>query len=78
MRARTSVDIDTYHTETDRRFAELLLDGRELRFDASDQMTPDIGAGLLWSEITAWVAGTSSLDQFVTTIDEAVANSNES
>jgi alpha-glucoside transport system substrate-binding protein len=78
LSARTSIDIETYHTDTDRRFAELLLDGRELRFDASDLMTPDIGAGLLWTEITAWVAGTSSTDDFVTTIDEAIANSNGS
>jgi alpha-glucoside transport system substrate-binding protein len=77
LSARTSVDIDTYYTDTDRRFAALLLDGRELRFDASDLMTPDIGAGLLWTEITAWVAGTSSLDQFVTTIDDAIAVSND-
>jgi alpha-glucoside transport system substrate-binding protein len=77
LSARTSVDIETYHTDTDRRFAELLLDGRELRFDASDLMTPDIGAGLLWSEITAWVAGTTSTDVFVTTIDDAIASSKE-
>jgi alpha-glucoside transport system substrate-binding protein len=77
LSARTSIDIETYHTDTDRRFAELLLDGRELRFDASDLMTPDIGAGLLWREITAWVAGTTSTDAFVTTIDAAIASSNE-
>jgi alpha-glucoside transport system substrate-binding protein len=75
LSARTSVDLDTYYTDTDRQFAELLLDGRELRFDASDLMPPEIGSGLLWSEITAWVAGTSSLDSFVTTIDDAVASS---
>jgi len=78
LSARTSVDVDTYYTPNDRRFVELLLDGRELRFDASDQLPPEIGAGLLWSEITAWVAGTSSLDQFVATIDDAVAASDES
>jgi alpha-glucoside transport system substrate-binding protein len=77
LSARTSIDIETYHTDTDRRFAELLVDGRELRFDASDLMTPDIGAGLLWSEITAWVAGASSTDQFVTTIDDSIASSTE-
>ena len=70
--------MDTYYTPDDRHFVELLLDGRELRFDASDQLPPEIGAGLLWSEITAWVAGTSSLDQFVATIDDAVAASDGS
>ncbi len=75
LSARTSVDLDTYYTDTDRQFAEVLLDGRELRFDASDLMPPEIGSGLLWREITAWVAGTSSLDSFVTTIDDAIAAS---
>ena len=73
LSGRTSVDLDTYYTDADRQFAEVLLDGRELRFDASDLMPPKIGSGLLWSEITAWVAGTSSIDSFVTTIDDAIA-----
>ena len=73
LSARTSIDIDTYHTDTDRLFAHLLTDGRELRFDASDLMAPEIGSGLLWQEITKWTAGTTSIDDFVTTIDEAVA-----
>jgi hypothetical protein len=38
-------------------------------------MSPEIGTDLLWAEISAWVAGTSSLDQFVSTIDDAIANS---
>ena len=75
LSARTSVDPDTYYTDTDRQFAEVLLDGRELRFDGSDLMPPEIGSGLLWREITAWVAGTSSLDSFVATIDDAIAAS---
>ena len=75
LSGRSSVDVDTYYTDADRRFAELLSDGRELRFDASDLMPPEVGTDLLWSEITAWVAGTSSLDQFVSTIDDAIANS---
>ncbi len=72
LSARTSVDVETYYTETDQLFAALLLDGRELRFDASDAMPPEIGSGLLWREITSWTAGTTSLDDFVTTIDDAV------
>ena len=75
LSARTSVDPDTYYTDTDRQFAEVLLDGRELRFDASDLMPPEIGSGLLWRDITGWIAGTSSLDGFVTTIDDAIAAS---
>jgi alpha-glucoside transport system substrate-binding protein len=74
LSARTSVDVDTYHSESDRELARLLTDGRALRFDASDLMPPDIGAGLLWREITQWIAGTIDIDEFVTTIDEAVSS----
>jgi alpha-glucoside transport system substrate-binding protein len=77
LSARTSVDLATYYTDTERRIAEVLLDGRELRFDASDLMHPDLGSGLLWDEITTWVSGTSTLDSFVTTIDDAIAASRE-
>ncbi len=72
LSGRTSVDVESYYTDTDQLFANLLLDGRELRFDASDVMQPEIGSGLLWREITSWTAGTMSLDEFVTTIDDAV------
>jgi alpha-glucoside transport system substrate-binding protein len=75
LSARTSVDLDTYYTDADRQLAEVLLDGRPLRFDASDLMPAEIGAGLLWTEISAWIAGASSLDQFVSTIDDAIAAS---
>jgi alpha-glucoside transport system substrate-binding protein len=78
LSARSSVDVDTYYSGSDRRLAALLLDGREIRFDASDLMPPEIGSGLLWAEITAWIAGTSSLDDFVTTIDDAIEASNTS
>lgn len=77
LSARTSVDLTTYYTESEQRFAEVLLDGRELRFDASDLMPPDLGSDLLWNEITTWVNGSSTLDAFVSTIDDAVAASNE-
>jgi len=77
LSARTSVDVTTYYTESEQRIAEVLLDGRKLRFDASDLMPPDLGSGLLWNEITTWVAGSSTLDTFVTTIDDAIAASDQ-
>lgn len=70
----TGVDLDSYYTDTDRRFASLLREGRDVRFDASDLMPSDIGSGLLWTEITSWIAGTTVLDDFVATMDEAFAD----
>jgi alpha-glucoside transport system substrate-binding protein len=78
LSARSSVDLDTFYAGSDRRLAALLLDGRELRFDASDLMPPEIGSDLLWGEITSWTAGRSSLDDFATTIDNAIADSGAS
>jgi len=70
----TTVDLDTYYTDTDRRFAELFRDGRDVRFDASDLMPSGIGSGLFWREITLWIAGTTTLDEFVAIMDASYAD----
>ena len=70
----TTVDLDTYYGNTDRRFAELLREDRTLRFDASDVMPSAIGSGLFWSEITEWVAGSIDLDELIETMDAAYAD----
>ena len=72
--AATTVDLGGYYTDTDRQFAELFRDGRDVRFDASDQMPAAIGSDLLWREITSWIAGTTTLDEFVATMDAAYAD----
>lgn len=51
---RTTIDLDAYD-ELDRRFVELLIDGRPVRFDASDSMLSDVREVLL-DEITTFVA----------------------
>ncbi|HSL72847.1 MAG TPA: ABC transporter substrate-binding protein [Ilumatobacteraceae bacterium] len=73
LSGRTSIDVETYHTDSDRQLAQWLTDGRELRFDASDGLPPEIGSGLLWREITRWTAGSIGVDEFVATIDAAMA-----
>lgn len=73
LSGRTSVDPGSYHTDADQGLAELLLDGRPLRLDASDAMPPEVGAGLLWREMTSWVSGVTSTDQLVVSIDDALA-----
>lgn len=72
--ARQDVDPESYFTSTDRRFAALLEEDRVLRPDATDAMPPAIGSDLVWSEITSWIAGATTLDEFVTTIDTAYAD----
>jgi len=71
--ARTSVDHDTYYRGASQRFSKLLADAPVSRFDASDVMPAAVGSGLLWTQITAWIAGTITLDELITSIDEALA-----
>ena len=51
--------------------AELIANAEVLVFDGSDQMDPDFGAGLFWSEITRWVSGDISYDEMARHLDAA-------
>jgi alpha-glucoside transport system substrate-binding protein len=66
---RDSLDPATYYSGVDSRFARLLLDADLTRFDGSDVMPPPIGADLLWSQITQWIAGAITLDELVEAVD---------
>ncbi len=70
---KTTFDPAAYPNDAQRRLAELLTSASTLAFDASDQMPASIGSGLLWEEISAWVAGAEPYDAFSARIDEAIA-----
>jgi alpha-glucoside transport system substrate-binding protein len=70
--ARTAVDHDSYYDGASRRLSELLTDAPVSRFDASDVMPAAVGSGLLWTQITAWIAGTITLDELITSVDEGL------
>ena len=72
--ARRDVDADSYFAATDRRFAELISEARTLRPDATDAMPPDIGADLVWREITSWISGATAFEEFAETLDAAFAD----
>jgi len=55
------------------QLTEALEDAGAVAFDASDQMLPEIGSGLLWEEITKWVAGVETYGDLATTLDVARA-----
>lgn len=69
--ARTNVDLDGYYTGVDRRFSGLLQTSGVTRFDASDQFDSVVREALL-DGITAWIAGRTTLDELLTSLDEAV------
>jgi alpha-glucoside transport system substrate-binding protein len=62
-------DTSLYSSDLDRQFAELLTSADVVRFDASDLMPGEVGAGSFWKEGTNYVAGTNSLDDFVENVD---------
>lgn len=71
---KSSFDSATYPTDAQRRIAQLLTTAPTLAFDASDQMPASIGAGLLWQDITIWVAGLVTYDTITQGLDAAFAD----
>jgi alpha-glucoside transport system substrate-binding protein len=70
LSARSSVDPQTYYQPDDRRLAELILDDRDSRFDASDQF-PSTIRDVFLDDITAWIAGVLSYDDLAGELDAA-------
>jgi alpha-glucoside transport system substrate-binding protein len=70
LSAKSSISEDEY-PGVEKEFIALLATSDIQVFDASDQMHPDIGSGLLWAEITKWVGGAISYNKFAETIDTA-------
>ena len=61
--------LDWYTTDIDRRIAEILLNAETVRFDASDLMPPEVGAGTFWSSTVDYVTGSIDLDGALQEID---------
>ena len=49
--------------------AEILADATAVRFDGSDLMPGEVGAGSFWKEMTAWISGSEDLDTALKNID---------
>lgn len=63
--------LDWYSNDVDRGVAEIILNATSLRFDASDLMPGEVGAGSFWKGMTDWVSGTVDLDTALSEIDAA-------
>ena len=66
-----SIAPDDYAADTREVFAEVAAGDPQLVIDASDAMPPGIGSDLLLAEISRWIGGSITYDQFATTLDEA-------
>lgn len=61
--------LDWYGNDIDKGVAEILAGATSVRFDGSDLMPGEVGAGSFWKEMTAWVSGSESLDDALSNID---------
>jgi alpha-glucoside transport system substrate-binding protein len=64
----TGVSLDWYPSDTQRGYAEILMNADTFRFDGSDLMPGAVGTGSFWTGATEWVGG-KSLDEVLPAID---------
>jgi len=64
-------DTELYTSPLDQTLAEILVEADPVRFDGSDNMPSEVGAGSFWREGTNWVLGTNDLDTFLDNVEES-------
>ena len=62
-------DTELYSSPLDKTLAEILVEADPVRFDGSDVMPGEVGAGSFWREGTNWVLGTNDLDTFLDNVE---------
>lgn len=62
-------ELSWYTNDVDRKVAEIIQNATSVRFDGSDLMPGQVGAGSFWKEMTAYVSGAKSLDEALKAID---------
>lgn len=61
--------LDWYVDPVSRKVAEILQNATTFRFDGSDLMPSEVGAGSFWKEMTSYVSGSINLDTALKDID---------
>ena len=61
--------LEWYGNDIDKGVAKILADATSVRFDGSDLMPGQVGAGSFWKEMTSWVSGSEDLDTALKNID---------
>jgi alpha-glucoside transport system substrate-binding protein len=62
---------DMYGVPLERGIAELVAQATSFRFDGSDLMPGEVGAGSFWKGMTDWVSGAADLDTVLAEIDKS-------
>ena len=71
-----SFDVSLYPNETIRKIArDVLYKATVLRFDGSDLMPAQVGAGTFWTEPIKWLSGQQDLDTTLNAIDASFPKS---
>ena len=60
---------DMYGSSLEQGIAALVANATSFRFDGSDQMPGEVGAGTFWTGMTDWVSGAADLDTVLAEID---------
>ena len=64
-------DISLVTDPLEQTFAKLLVESDVFRFDGSDLMPGEVGAGTFWSEMVEWVVGNKSTDEALAAIEDS-------
>jgi alpha-glucoside transport system substrate-binding protein len=66
---QNDASIEWYTDPIYKKIAQTMQQSTAVRFDGSDMMPGEVGAGTFWSEITAYINGTHDLDTVLNNID---------
>ena len=66
--------LSDYTNSVDKKAAEIIANASSARFDGSDLMPSEVGAGSFWKGMTDYVSGSADLDQALTTIQNGWKN----
>jgi len=69
LAAQKTATPDMYGVELEKGIAELVQEATSFRFDGSDLMPGEVGAGSFWEQMTSYVAGSIDLDTALKEID---------
>jgi alpha-glucoside transport system substrate-binding protein len=69
LAAHQTATPDMYGVDLERGIAELVAQATSFRFDGSDLMPGEVGAGSFWKGMTDWVSGAADLDTVLAEID---------
>jgi alpha-glucoside transport system substrate-binding protein len=64
-------ELDWYGDDLERGIAELVAEATSVRFDGSDLMPGEVGAGSFWTGMTDFFSGTADMDTVLAEIDES-------